>query len=143
MCNCTSEVWSFGPSRNDELPDTVETMIAIVVAAAAVAAPPAAIRNPEHALDRPHRAADAGTNRAANRAGDPVAFIGPLLRAAHDTLGMTDMGDREQCQHDCRSRKMEFCRQAGGRRRCPDLCLHLEFLLLGRDWPDRPHESVP
>src|SRR6266702_4011455 len=117
-------------------------MIAVVIAAAAVAAPPAAIRNPEHALDRAHCAADAGADRATNhtahRAGDPASFVGTLLRPAHDALGMTDMGDREQCEHDCRSRKMEFYRQSGAQRRCSELCLHLEFLLLGRDCAEGP-----
>src|SRR5437870_9970672 len=121
------------------LPNAVETMIAVEIAAAAVAAPPAAIRNPEHALDRTHRAADAGADRAANHtahgAGDPASFVGTLLRPAHDTLGVTGIGNREQCEH---SRKIEFYRQTGGQPRCSDRCLHLEFLLLGRDCAEGP-----
>src|SRR5439155_25182507 len=112
------------------LPNAVETMIAVVLAAAAVAAPPAAIRNPEHALDRAHRAADAGADRAANHtahgAGDPASFVGTLLRPAHDALGMTDRGNREQCEQDCRSRNTEFYRQSDGQHRCSELCLHLD-----------------
>src|SRR6059058_3563055 len=98
------------------LPIAVETMIAVVIAAAAIS--PGAIRNPEHALDRTHRAADAGADRAANHtahgAGDPASFVGTLLRPAHDALGMTDRGDREQCEQDCRSRNTEFYRQSDG-----------------------------
>jgi len=51
-------------------------VVAVVIAAATIAAPIAAIRNSEHALDGPHRAADAGANRAANHpthgTGNPV-----------------------------------------------------------------------
>ena len=47
-----------------------------------MAAPVAAIGNPEHALDRAHGAAHTGTHgaadHAAHRAGDPVAFVGAL-----------------------------------------------------------------
>ena len=97
------------------LPNAVETMIAVVIAAAAIS--PGAIRNPEHALDRAHRAADAGADGAANHtahgAGDPASFVGTLLSPAHDTLGVPDIGNREQCEHDCRNRKMEFYRQTG------------------------------
>src|SRR5258705_8728453 len=106
------------------------------MAAAAIAA----IGNSEHALDRAHRAADAGADRAANHtahgAGDPASFVGTLLRPAHDTLGVTDMRDYEQCEHDCRDRKMQVYRQTGGEPRRFDLCLHLEFLLPGRDCAD-------
>ena len=53
-------------------------------------------RDPEHALDRAHGAADTGADRtadhAAHRTGDPVTFVGAFLRAAHDALGMSGMG---------------------------------------------------
>jgi len=85
--------------------------MAIVKAAAAIAA----IGNPEHTLDGAHRTANAGADRTADhsthRTGRPVAFIGPLLRSAHDTLGMPDMGRGEQGDSECRTRKM----QLGGR----------------------------
>src|SRR6266436_2842066 len=102
MCNCTSEVWSFGPSRNDGcviLPITAETTVAVVVAAAAIAA----IGNSEHAVDGAHRAADAGADCAAHHtahgAGDPASLVRTLLRPANDTLGLTDLGDRAQCEY--------------------------------------------
>jgi hypothetical protein len=111
----------------------VEVTVAIVEAAAAIAAPVAAIRNPEHALDGTHRAADAGPYRAANHAthwaGDPVAFRGTLLRATHDALRMAKMGDCNQCENECRCRELESGRQ----RRCPDLRLHLISLIIGRE----------
>ena len=60
----------------------MKTIVAIVIAAAAIAA----IADPEHALDRAHGAADAGTDCAANhatdRAGHPVTFVSAVLRAA-------------------------------------------------------------
>src|SRR5258708_7342503 len=89
-----------------ELPVTPEMPMPIVVAAAA---PVAAIWNPEHALDRPHGAADAGTHGAADhtthRAGDPVTFVGALPGAAHDALGVPGMGDRQQREEDGGGRK--------------------------------------
>jgi hypothetical protein len=41
---------------------------------------------------------------------------------------MPDMGDREQSEYECRSRKMKLCGQTGGQRRCSDLRLHLMHL---------------
>src|SRR5712664_3554037 len=130
MCNRTSEVRCFATPRNDvtneNLPIAVESIAAIVIAAAAIAA----IVNPEHALDGAHRPTDAGSNRAADHtaygAGDPVAFPGAFLRAANDTLRMPDMGNRQQCEHDGRDTKIEFCGKADRKHRCidPDL-LHL------------------
>jgi hypothetical protein len=35
------------------------------------------------------------------------------LRAAHDALRMTDVGDREQSEYQCRSRKMKLYGQTG------------------------------
>jgi hypothetical protein len=74
-------------------------MVAIVKAAATMAVPPAAIRNPEHALHGAHGTTDPGAYRAANRAadgsGNPVAFRGPLLRAPHDALRVPNLRDRE------------------------------------------------
>ena len=79
-------------------------MVTVVIAAAAMPAPVAAIGNPEHALDRAHRAADPGADGAANdaadRTGDPIAFIGAFLRAAHDTLRMAELRDRQQGKSD-------------------------------------------
>ncbi len=113
-----------GMTSQKNLPVAVESIVAIVIAAAAIAA----IVNPEHALDRAHRPADAGSDRAADhtahRAGDPVAFPGAFLRAAHEALRMPDMRSREQCEHDGRSCKIEFCGQRGRQGRRLDL-LHL------------------
>jgi len=57
----------------------------------------AAMRNPKHAFDRTHSAADAGPDRAtydaADRTCDPVALIGALLRPTHDALGVSDVGN--------------------------------------------------
>ncbi len=45
---------------------------------------------------------------------DPVAFIRALLRAAHDALGVAGMGDREQRQRECRSRKISLAGEPAG-----------------------------
>jgi hypothetical protein len=90
-------------------------MVVIVIAAAAT--PWTVIRNPEHALDGTHRAADAGADRAAdqaaNRTGHPIAFGRALLRATHDALCMADVRDREQCDSERRSGEIEPCGRAG------------------------------
>src|SRR3981081_3285939 len=115
-------------------------VVAVVIAAATMATPPATIRNPEHALAGSHCATDAGPDRAANhtadRAANPVAFRRALLRAAHDALRMPDMGDREQGDSECRGRKMKLYGQTGGHCRCSDPPLHLNSFLLGRDCTD-------
>ena len=89
----------------------MKTIVAVVIAAAAIAD---GDRNPEHALDGAHRAADAGADRAtdhtADRTGDPVTFLRAFLRAAHDALRMPDMGHRQQRENDGRGRKIEFAR---------------------------------
>src|SRR5580704_3746003 len=99
----------------------VETIIAIVEAPAVVPIP--RTRNPEHAVDRAHRSADAGADRAADRTGGPIAFIRALLRTAHDALGMPDMGHREQCERERRARQIELRGRAGRQRRRRDLRL--------------------
>jgi hypothetical protein len=75
-------------------PVTVKAAIAVVIAVAVMM--PAAIRNPEHAFDRTHGAADAGPDRttddAANGASNPVAFISAFLRAPHDALSVSYVG---------------------------------------------------
>jgi hypothetical protein len=77
----------------------------------------AAIGDAEHALDRAHRAADAGTNgatdHAADRTGDPVTFVRTLSRAPHDALGMTEAGDRKQRKNDGGGREDEPHGKAG------------------------------
>src|ERR1700743_333542 len=97
MCNCTSEVWSLRPSRIGVSPIAVEVTVAVIVTAAVIAA---GIGNAEYAVHRADGAANAGADLSANgpadRTGNPIAFIGAFLRAAHDTLRMSDMRDREQ-----------------------------------------------
>jgi hypothetical protein len=60
------------------------------------------MRQAKHAFDRAHGAADTGANGPAydpaDRARDAVAFIGAFLRAAHDALGVSDVGNGEQRQ---------------------------------------------
>jgi hypothetical protein len=112
----------------------VETIVAVIIAAAAMTAPPAAIRNPEYALNGSHRAADAGahraTNYAAHRAGNSIAFVCALLRASDKALRMPELRDREQCENDCRSRKIKSYGQTGRQRRCLDPVLfHLNSLV--------------
>src|SRR5260370_22351360 len=104
-------------------------MAAVVITGAAIAP----IGNPEHALDRAHRAADAGSNRAADHSahgpGDPVTLVRPLLRTAHDTLGVAEMRDRKQGKHEGRTREMELDGQPGRQTRRPGLnSFHLDSL---------------
>src|SRR3981189_633884 len=122
-------------------------VVAVVIAAATMATPPATIRNPEHALDGSHYATDAGPDRAANHTADraphPLAFRRALWRAAHDALRMPDMGDREQGESECRSRKMKLYRQTGRHCRYFDPRLHLNSFLLGRDAPTGRNSLTP
>jgi hypothetical protein len=75
----------------------------------AVAVTPAAMRNPEYALDRAHGATNSGPDRPADdstyRPSDAIAFVGTFLRSAHDTLGVADMGNSQQRQHRGRKRQ--------------------------------------
>ena len=77
-------------------------MVVAVVEAAAVIM--VSIGNSQHAMNGAHRAADAGTDGAADhatdRTGDPIALVSTLLRAAHDALGMAGVRDRRQPQSD-------------------------------------------
>src|SRR6202035_2409233 len=131
---------AYASPRNDELSAiAVETIVAIVETPAVVPIP--RTRNPEYAIDRTHRSADAGADRAANhaayRTGSPIAFIRALLRTAHDALGVPDMGDHQQCERERRARQMERPRRAGRQRRRRDLRLvHLvlSIAVAGREW---------
>jgi hypothetical protein len=75
-----------------------------------------AMRNPEHALDRTHGAADAGpdctTYDSANRASDPVTLIGAFLRAPHNALSVSCVGHGHQRQRRGGNRKRQPERQA-------------------------------
>ncbi len=93
------------------------------------------IGNAKHAIDRAHRAADSGTDRAADDATDrtrhAIAFIRAFLRAAHDTLGVPDMGNGKHRKRKRRSRKIEPSRRKV--RQCRCLRLHPNFL-----WATKP-----
>ena len=92
-------------------------MAVAIIAAAAVATAVAAIRDTEHALDRAHSAADAGTDgsadHAAYRTGGPITLIGALMRPADDALGMAGLGDSRQRQCEGGGRKQEPRGEAG------------------------------
>jgi hypothetical protein len=97
--------------------------------------PPAIIRRAEHALDHAHGAADPSADRApddaADRARDPAAFIGSLLRAAHDALGVTGARRQEQCKRDDNRHEDERERQEGRPHRALSLgLLHFDSLNL-------------
>jgi hypothetical protein len=55
----------------------------------------AVMGNAEHALHRAygaaHTGADRATDYAADRSGNPVAFVGAFLGAAHDALGVAGL----------------------------------------------------
>lgn len=71
----------------------MEAVIPVIVPAAAVAV--MTVGNAEHTLDCAYGAADTGTDDASDCAahgtGDPVAFIGAFLGAAHDALGVAGL----------------------------------------------------
>jgi hypothetical protein len=78
--------------------------------------PRAIIRGAEHALDHAHGAADPSADRApddaADRARDPAAFIGSLLRAAHNALGVTGARRQGQCKQDYSPSRRATCRRS-------------------------------
>jgi hypothetical protein len=87
-------------------------VIAAVTVMVAVTVTPAAMRNPEHALDSTHGAANTSPNRAADdtadRAGNPIALIGAFPGPAHDALGVTDVRYREERQRGGRKSPSEW-----------------------------------
>src|SRR3978361_544319 len=95
------------------MPRLAIAMKSVVPVIKAAAAATAAVGNSEYASHRAHRAADAGTNRAADqtahRPGNPVAFARAILRAANDALGISGVGDCEQSQSHGRSRQEKPC----------------------------------
>src|SRR5258708_7662566 len=82
-------------SSQEKLPVAVNPAVAVVIAAAAIAAPVAMVGNAQDTLDAADRATDAGADRAADhathRTGDPVAFTGAVARAADHALRMRQM----------------------------------------------------
>jgi len=78
----------------------------VIETAAAIVVP---IGNSQHPMNGAHRAADAGTDGAADhatdRTGNPIAFVSALLRTAHDALGVAGVGGRQQRQSDGSSGK--------------------------------------
>jgi hypothetical protein len=91
----------------ENLPITVESIVAIVEAAASTV--PAMRPNAEHAIHRAYRATDACAYRTADdstdRASRAAALARALLSAADDALRVPDMRDRQQSQSNCRRRK--------------------------------------
>jgi hypothetical protein len=69
-------------------------------------------RQSKHAVHRAHRPADTRAHRAADdgtdRAGVAAAFTRAFLRAADDTLRMSNMRDRQQTEHDGRGRDVRL-----------------------------------
>ena len=120
-----------------DLPIAAESTVAIVEAAATMPIV-AVIGDSKHAIYGPNRSADTGPHRAANHAthwtGNPIAFRSTLPRAANDALRMPELGNREQRENECRRRK-EFYRHSGRQARCHGPGLHVNSLVLGRDWP--------
>jgi hypothetical protein len=71
-----------------------------------MAVPIAAIRNPEHAVDGPHRTANTGADRAANHSadgpGDPAALISSLAGPTRDALRVGELWNAQQHErHGC------------------------------------------
>lgn len=77
-------------------------MVVPVIVAATVAA--AVIGDSQNAVDGANRATDTGANDttdgAADRAGDPVAFIRTLLGATDDALGVACLRQASQGKKD-------------------------------------------
>jgi hypothetical protein len=112
----------------------VESTVAIVEAAAMMPIV-TVIGDSKHAIYGPNRTADAGTDRAAyhgaHRARRTAALARALLRSANDSLRMSELRDRQQCNSDCRRRKVKFRRPTGRQSCCLDLDdLHLDSLYL-------------
>src|SRR5581483_8863574 len=106
---------SGGPAA--DLPITVEMIVAVVVAAAA-----SSVGNAEHAINGADSAAntcpDDLSDHAAYGSGHTVTFVSTLLRAAHDSLGASDLGKRQQGESERCARKTKLRRRTdrGGRR---------------------------
>lgn len=74
----------------------------------------AAMGNAEYAFDRAHGTAhtstDDASDRTTHRAGDPIAFIGALLSAADDALGVAGLRQARKAEEDSGA-----CEQPAGR----------------------------
>jgi hypothetical protein len=103
----------------------VEVIVTIIEATAAIAP---AFRNSEHTIHGADGATDTSAHGAADQAtdwtGNPAALIGAFLRAAHDTLRMTHVGDRQQSQRQSGSGEMTPSGRSFRECRCLDLGVH-------------------
>jgi hypothetical protein len=86
----------------------VETVIAVVKAAAAAMA---VIGDSQNAIDGANCSADTGADDASDgatyRAGDTVAFIGTVLGATDDALGMAGLRHASQGKKDGSAREKQ------------------------------------
>lgn len=93
----------------------METMIAVIISAAAVTV--MTMGNAEHTFDCTNGAADTGTDDASDcaayGAGDPVAFVGAFLRAAHDALSVAGLRKRQQREQEGGGREQQTAGQTG------------------------------
>ncbi len=113
----------------------MEVPVAVAIAVAAVV-PVMRLGQAEHALDRAHGAADTGADRAshdpADKARNPVAFIGSLLGSAEDALGGAGMGHGDERQRQCQKGQHERQQPTGGQGRGLNLGFpHLDSLKSG------------
>jgi hypothetical protein len=80
----------------------------------------AAVGNAKYALDRTHgtahTSADDASDRATHRAGDPIAFIGAFLSAAHDALRVTGLRQARKAEEDSGTCEEQAGRTTGRQR---------------------------
>src|ERR1700757_2536982 len=89
----------------------METIVTVVKATAALP-----VGNPEYAVHGADCSTNACTdcfaNDTADRARHPVTFVSTLLSAAHDALGVPDLGNRQQGKSEGRARQVKLRRRA-------------------------------
>jgi hypothetical protein len=94
------------------LPIAVETVVPVVKAAAAAMA---VIGDSQNAIDGANCSADTGADDASDcapyRAGDTVAFIGTVLGATNDALGMAGLRQAIQGKQEGGAREKQAGRQ--------------------------------
>jgi hypothetical protein len=115
----------------------MKMIVAVIEAAAAMA--PVPMRNSERTVDRADCAADPRANRTAHDgtdgSGRAAALVGTFPCTADHALGVADMRDGKQCQHESRSGKLDPEGRVNPQARCPDPGLHLKSSL-SRNSPD-------
>lgn len=89
-----------------------------------------AVGNTERPLDRADCAADAcpdhATDCTAHGTPNPITLIGPLPGAAHDALGVTRLGQRQQREQETGGCEQQADGQTGRQRGDMDF-VHLRF----------------